>query len=69
MDMSTAPTDGTRVLIQHQVYKWVPERHGSPFRVHKPDGTQWVECWFEDGKWRESETRTITPLAWADLPC
>lgn len=73
--MHDAPTDGTRVLIKSEVIGFVPERHGSPFRVHKPIGTRWVECWFHNGVWEEwtgrpgyPATREIKPLDWAPLP-
>lgn len=73
--MIDAPTDGTRVLIKAEVIGFVPERHGSHFRVHKPIGTRWVECHFKGGRWQEwagtanrESPKEITPLAWAPLP-
>jgi hypothetical protein len=71
--METAPTDGTRVLIQAVCYGFVPNRQG--FRSHRAIGSRWVECRFKDGRWQEwvgtdnrQSTATVTPLAWAPLP-
>lgn len=73
--MHDAPTDGTRVLIKATVFGFVPERHGSSFRIHKPVGTRWVECRFHDGRWQEwcgtanrQSTAAIQPIDWAPLP-
>lgn len=74
--INTAPTDGTRILARVQVTGFVPERHGSPFRVHTPIGSRWVEARFYDGRWQEWRGRenyqhpdTLVLLEWTELPC
>lgn len=68
--METAPTDGTRVLINTRVYHFSAEK-----MRHVPGGTQWIECRFIEGRWREwcgnertQSTGSIDPIEWAPVP-
>ena len=69
-DMSTAPRDGTRILIKCQMFGYVRE-----LGRYTPCGTKWQECRFLDGKWSEwcgnsrtQSTSSIDPFGWAPLP-
>ena len=46
--MHTAPCDGTRILINARVW-----HYSSRAGKYMEDGTQWLECWFADGKFIE----------------
>lgn len=67
--MSTAPLDGTRVLVWERL-------HGFCHRYHRyvPTGERWVEAFFSDGRWQEwcgkgiTSTATIDPIGWIQLP-
>lgn len=75
-DITTAPMDGTRILVQTEVQHYVA-LHDRPnsFKAWKPVGTQWVEARFHSGRWQEwcgteatSSTCTLKPLQWKPLP-
>lgn len=68
--MSSAPKDGTRILIHHHKYIFVD--YGV---VHKKSGTAISECWWDNGTWNEwcgatnrSSTEYINPIEWAPRP-
>lgn len=75
MDMSTAPKDGTRILIKHLSYGWT-SRTG----FQEVDGTKISECRWETDSWGKSRwgawcgnecsssTEHIEPLAWCPIP-
>lgn len=69
-DMSTAPRDGTRILIKCQIFGYVRE-----LGRYTPHGTKWQECRFHGGKWavwcgnsRMQSTESVDPFGWAPLP-
>lgn len=75
-DITTAPMDGTRILVQTEVQHYVA-LHDRPnsFKAWKPVGTQWVEARYHHGRWQEwcgteatSSTCTLKPLQWKPLP-
>jgi hypothetical protein len=68
--MESAPRDGTRILIQQRVHHF-----SSALHKYVPAGTQWIECRFVDGAFKEwcgnnrtQSTGSIDPIAWAPLP-
>lgn len=69
-DMSIAPRDGTRILIRTHIFAFEGYATG-----YVKAGTQIVECWWKDGKWREwlgkpnsSSTQAIDPIEWWPHP-
>lgn len=76
MNMDTAPTDGTRILVQTEVWSYVRlyDRPNS-FKGWKRTGEKWLECRYHDGQWREwcgdpytQSTEVIRPIQWRELP-
>lgn len=70
-DMSSAPRDGTRILIKHYTYSYVSHL----VRMMKDGGTKISECRFHQGDWRAwcgtpftSSTEYIDPISWAPVP-
>lgn len=68
--VSTAPTDGTRILILTHTYGFDADKFGMA-----RSGTKWTECHFIDGEWREwcgnsrtMNTNKIDPIAWIPRP-
>lgn len=68
--METAPRDGTRILIKNKASLFK-----SKLREYQVVGSQWLECWFVDGKfqcWCGDEktlsTGDVDPMGWAPLP-
>lgn len=72
----TAPTDGTRVLVQAEVQHYVSASHRpNAFKTWKPVGTKWVEARYCQGRWQpwcgtaaSWSTDTLNPLQWKPLP-
>lgn len=69
-DMSTAPTDGTRVLLKIHTVGY-SQRLGR----YVTTGEKWEECWYHDGKWcfwcgdaRTMCTAHPKPIGWMPSP-
>lgn len=71
MDISTAPKDGTRILIKYAAYGYRSERGWVR------SGAIISECWWDGKKWVEwcgnPRTKSTTPIdpfiiAWAPIP-
>lgn len=70
--MESAPRDGTRILIKSNISHYLK---GPPHYGYQVVGTEWLECWYVDGKfikWCGTETSrstgSIDPLGWAPVP-
>ncbi|RUT30865.1 hypothetical protein WG29040_23285 [Pseudomonas sp. PAMC 29040] len=68
--METAPRDGTRILIKNKASLFECK-----LREYQVVGSQWLECWFVDGKFQrwcgDEKTRStgaVDPMGWAPLP-
>ncbi|MFV8907089.1 hypothetical protein ABQ333_17765 [Serratia fonticola] len=68
--ISSAPTDGTRVLILTHTFGFDADK----YRMVR-SGQKWTECHFQNGEWREwcgnskfFSTTQIDPIAWVELP-
>lgn len=71
MDMTTAPKDGTRILIKMHTWGY-DSKLGHQTRT---GGTEISECWFHNDEWqlwcgneRTSSTGYVDPIAWAPVP-
>lgn len=69
-DMSTAPLDGTRVLLKCRAMSFSPTEYR-----YKQDGWEIIEGWFKDGRWQKwcgnehvSSTHVVYAVAWAPIP-
>lgn len=72
--MDTAPTDGSRILAQVQLYSYKQGENG--FSAFHAAGTRWVECRMHENAWEEwsggdyleSSGRRVHALMWMPLP-